>query len=321
MPRQARIDTPGLLHHVISRGLERREIFKTIEDYQDFVDRIDTSLQKSPNQILAWALMPNHFHLLIRSGSGGITRFMRRLMSGYATSFNARHKRVGYLFQNRYKSIVCEEDTYLKELVRYIHLNPLRAQLVKDLEGLRRYPFTGHAVLMGMVKHSWQEKEFVLALFGRNEKEGHRRYEEYVREGTKEGNRPDLVGGGLKRSHGGNWPSKKERESYDSRILGSGGFVESVLKEVEKDDRSKSRFQKMGWENFVSVVAKAQGIERDRLFEKGRRQSVSDGKAILIYVGTTYFGKTNKAMANMLCMAEPPASRAKDRGRELMEKA
>jgi REP element-mobilizing transposase RayT len=127
MPRQARIDSPGLLHHLISRGLERREIFRTFEDYRDFMDRIEISPQKSPNQILAWALMPNHFHLLIRSGKGGMTSFMRRLMSGYATSFNARHRRVGYLFQNRYKSIVCEEDTYLKELVRYIHLNPLRA--------------------------------------------------------------------------------------------------------------------------------------------------------------------------------------------------
>ncbi len=110
MPRQARIDSPGLLHHIISRGIERREIFKSLYDYQDFLNRIETCIQKSPNQILAWALMPNHFHLLIRTGIGGMTRFMRRLLSGYAISFNTRHKRVGYLFQNRYKSIVCEED-------------------------------------------------------------------------------------------------------------------------------------------------------------------------------------------------------------------
>ncbi len=171
MPRQARINAPGLLHHVISRGLERRDIFKKLSDYQDFVHRIETCLEKSPNQILAWALMPNHFHLLIRSGSGGITRFMRRLMSGYATAFNLRYKRVGYLFQNRYKSIVCEEDAYLKELVRYIHLNPLRAGLVKDMEGLKNFPFSGHAVLMGVIKHPWQERQDVLTLFERGQGE------------------------------------------------------------------------------------------------------------------------------------------------------
>ena len=110
MPRQARIHTPGLLHHVISRGLNRGLIFKSVEDYLDILERIGPCLEKSPNQILAWALMPNHFHLLVRSGTGGITSFMRRLMSGYANAFNARHKRSGYLFQNRYKSIVCEES-------------------------------------------------------------------------------------------------------------------------------------------------------------------------------------------------------------------
>jgi len=148
MPRQARIDSPGLLHHIISRGLEGRKLFQTTLDYNDFVNRIESSLSKSPNQLLAWALMPNHFHMLIRSGSGGITQFMRRLMSGYAISFNARHKRVGYLFQNRYKSIICEEDAYLMELVRYIHLNPLRAGIVKDMKGLKKYPYSGQAVLI-----------------------------------------------------------------------------------------------------------------------------------------------------------------------------
>jgi REP element-mobilizing transposase RayT len=163
MPRQARIDSPGLLHHIISRGLERRKLFQTTLDYNDFVNRIESSLSKSPNQLLAWALMPNHFHMLIRSGSGGITQFMRRLMSGYAISFNARHKRVGYLFQNRYKSIICEEDAYLMELVRYIHLNPLRAGIVKDMKGLKKYPYSGHAVLMGrQIIHGRNRRRFWL---------------------------------------------------------------------------------------------------------------------------------------------------------------
>ena len=140
MPRQARLDAPGLLHHIISRGIERKNIFRTRVDYEDFISRLESSLEKSPNQILAWVLMPNHFHLLIRSGLGGITPFMRRLQSGYANVFNRRHRRVGYLFQNRFKSIVCNEDEYLLELVRYIHLNPLRAGIVRSMDSLNQFP-------------------------------------------------------------------------------------------------------------------------------------------------------------------------------------
>src|SRR5205809_93214 len=136
MPRQARLDAPGLLHHVMARGIEKRPIFMDKKDYDDFMGRIESSLSKSPNQILAWALMPNHFHLLIRSGKGGLPAFMRRLMTGYAVRFNLRHGRSGHLFQNRYKSIVCEEEPYLLELVRYIHLNPLKGGIIEDFREL-----------------------------------------------------------------------------------------------------------------------------------------------------------------------------------------
>jgi REP element-mobilizing transposase RayT len=114
MPRQPRLDAPGLLHHIIARGIERRPIFTDREDYDDFLTRLPVALEKSRNQVLAWTLMPNHFHLLIRSGNGGVVDLMRRLMTGYAGTFNRRHRRAGHLFQNRYKSIVCEEDSYLK---------------------------------------------------------------------------------------------------------------------------------------------------------------------------------------------------------------
>jgi len=149
MPRLPRIQAPGLIHHVIARGMERKPIFREKVDYNDFLFRLRTALEKSPNKIFAWCLMPNHFHSLVRSGPQGLTPLMRRLMSGYAVAFNARHKRVGYLFQNRYKSIVCEEEPYLLELIRYIHLNPLRAVIVRDLETLQTFPYSGHAILMG----------------------------------------------------------------------------------------------------------------------------------------------------------------------------
>ncbi|WP_224747076.1 transposase [Pelovirga terrestris] len=113
MPRQPRIDIPGLLQHVIVRGIERRNIFRNNTDRRDFVDRLSTLLIETDTDCYAWAMIPNHFHLLLKPKGCELKHFMRRLLTGYAVNFNKRHRRSGHLFQNRYKSIVCEEDTYL----------------------------------------------------------------------------------------------------------------------------------------------------------------------------------------------------------------
>jgi REP element-mobilizing transposase RayT len=124
MPRRARIDAPGALHHVICRGIERRKIFREDSDRNDFLKRLSTILGETQTPCYARALMPNHFHLLLRTGNTPSARVMRRLLSGYVGRFNRLHRRAGHLFQNRYKSILCQEEPYLLELVCYIHLNP-----------------------------------------------------------------------------------------------------------------------------------------------------------------------------------------------------
>ena len=133
MPRRSRIDAVGALHHVIARGVARRKIFFEDKDRDDFLDRLGTILKESDCACYAWALMSNHFHLLLKTGSVGLSTVMRRLLTGYAVTFNKRHHRWGHLFQNRYKSILCQEEAYLLELTRYIHLNPLRAKLVAGI--------------------------------------------------------------------------------------------------------------------------------------------------------------------------------------------
>ena len=105
MPRQARIDAPGALHHIICRGIERRNISKDNTDRNRFLERLDSVLQKTSTPCYGWALIPNHFHLLLKTGKEPITQIMRRLLTGYAVTFNRRHHRYGRLFQNRYKSI------------------------------------------------------------------------------------------------------------------------------------------------------------------------------------------------------------------------
>jgi len=133
--------------------------------------------------------------------------------------------------------VVCDEDTYFRELVRYIHLNPLRAGLVRTLSELDSYPWSGHAVLMGRVKHEWQGRECVLSWFEKGVGEGRRVYRKYMGEGVAQGRRPDLVGGGLVRSYGG-WSAVlslrgkgEEAETTDARVLGKGDFVDRVLRE------------------------------------------------------------------------------------------
>ena len=139
MPRKARIDAPGALHHIIIRGIERKAIFKDNADRANFVERLSRIILETETGCYGWVLMTNHVHLLLKTGLAPIATVMRRLLTGYAVSFNRRHRRHGQLFQNRYTSFSCEEEVYLKELLRYIHLNPLRAKIVKDLEALRAH--------------------------------------------------------------------------------------------------------------------------------------------------------------------------------------
>ena len=163
-----------------------------------------------------------------------LSTLMRRLLTGYAVSFSRRHKRHGQLFQNRYKSIICQEDAYLKELVRYIHLNPLRARIVTDISELNNYTYCGHKVLLKKEKHPWQDSGCVLSYFGKSLREPQKGYLQYIEAGIEQKRRPELVGGGLIRNLGG-WQVVKDarfsgqgRMKGDHRILGDSAFVIGV---------------------------------------------------------------------------------------------
>jgi REP element-mobilizing transposase RayT len=187
MPRKSRLDAPGALHHVIVRGIDRRAIFRDDTDRDDFLSRLGGILCETQTPCFAWCLIPNHFHLLLRTGLTPISTVMRRLLTGYAVRFNLRHRRSGHLFQNRYKSILCQEDAYLLELVRYIHLNPLRANLVADLDELDRNRFCGHGVLTGKHESNWQDADYVLRQFGKRAFQSRKRYREFVQQGIEQG--------------------------------------------------------------------------------------------------------------------------------------
>ncbi len=282
MPRQARLDAPGTLHHTIIRGIERRRIVDDRRDRKNFLDRLERVVSETKTSVYAWALMTNHAHFLLRSGQEGIAKFMRRFLTGYAISYNRRHRRHGHLVQNRYKSFICDENMYFAELVRYIHLNPLRARAVKTLAELNRYRYCGHSVIMGNKKHKWQDRDFVLSWFGNKKGEAKKEYHKFIKGGIAEGRRPDLVGGGLIRSLGG-WSEvlsmrrRGERKLTDERILGSGEFVRVILEEA--DDDSKINFtaedKKKKIKEVIESICKEEGVSVRELQSGGRREAVS----------------------------------------------
>lgn len=307
MPRQARLDAPGTLHHVMIRGIERSPIFKDDQDRQDFISRAGRVAQETGTRILAWVLMRNHVHLLFFSGPTGISKFMRRLLTGYALRYNRRHRRNGHLFQNRYKSIICEEGTYLLELVRYIHLNPLRAAVVKSMEELDQYPWSGHRVLLGKGKNDWQEREYVLQQFHEKEGKALRAYRRFMEEGKDQGRRPELVGGGLVRSLGG-WSQvlplggSRERIEHDGRILGSGDFVAEIIREAEKKVRRYLRVSevKSSIDKAIKEICRKEGVGEQGLRMGVRTRRYSGVRAKIAYHLSHELGISRAEIARQL---------------------
>ena len=326
MPRTARLDTPGTLHHVMGRGLDRQVIFRDDRDRDDFVRRLAGLAAARALTVYAWALLPNHFHLLVRTGTRSLARAMRSLLTGYAGAFNRRHKRRGHLFQNRYKSIVVEETSYLLELVRYLHLNPLRAQVVPDLRALARYPYAGHAALCGTRDVPWQDTATVLAQFGRSGPNAQRSYRAFVAAGVAQGQRPDLQGGGLVRSCGG-WQAvaalRRGREHYaaDERVLGASEFVEALLREAEQMEDTRLRLQPRAPDlsTLIGKVAAAAGLSPEALVGGGRSRAVARARDGLAYLWVEGLGRSGHTLARAVALHPVSVYRAAWRGRKHRE--
>lgn len=314
MPRQARLDIPGLLQHVIVRGIERTDIFLDDDDRRRLLDRLGSLLVETGTDCFAWALIPNHFHLLLRCNRLELSRFMRRLLTGYAVTFNRRHKRAGHLFQNRYKSIVCEEDPYFLELIRYIHLNPLRAGLVKDLEGLDRYPWCGHAGLLGHGLLAGQTIDEVLALFAKRPKAARNTYRQFLADGVAMGERPELVGGGLRRSQLLDGDPSAMIE-FDARVLGGADFVESL--------RGKRRLCEhlpcpMDLDTLQERVAGFYKLSAGNLQRRGRRNHYSEARELFCYLAIRELHYSGAKIGVRLGIGVSSVSRAVQRGEVLV---
>ena len=322
MPRLARLDAPGVLHHVMGRGIERKKIFYNDTDRNDFIDRVAVLSDEDAIDVYAWVLMPNHFHILCKTRKRPLSSCMRKILTGYVVNFNRRHQRYGHLFQNRYKSIVCQEDRYLKELVRYIHLNLLRAGLVKDIVELSNSPWSGHSALMGNVKREWQDTDYVLSFFGQN-RYRRRNYQQYVRKGSSQGRRPELVGGGLVRSLGG-WSEvlalrgRDEKHRSDQRILGDSEFVQDVISDL--DDLVKKNLRLSGQRKDISALAQQvcekYNISLTELCSGSRRRDAVQARSAVSWIAVRELGYSGADVARYLGVTNSCVTRSVASGRQ-----
>lgn len=307
MARQSRLDAPGALHHVMGRGIDGLTIFVNKNDRQDFIARVADLTSVDALRVYAWALMGNHFHLLVRTGTQPLCKSMRKLLTGYVVNYNRRHTRYGHLFQNRYKSILCEDDPYLLELTRYIHLNPLRAGVVKSLKELKGYPWCGHSALMGSVEREWQDTDTVLAYFGKRRKRAIENYEDFVREGIAVGRRPELVGGGLIRSLGG-WSQVRSlrrtgsKVFSDERILGSSEFVEDVISEAEQKAKETLRLSSKVPDvpSLARQVCVGEAIDETELRSGLRKRRVVKARKLFCQIAVKRMGYSGAEVARFL---------------------
>ena len=250
MARRPRVFASGLLYHVIVRGNQRRKTFRSDDDYKAYLDRLEKYRAKFHVRIYAYCLMPNHVHLLLETGSPPLAKFMQGLQQSYTQYFNRSYRKVGHLFQGRYKAIICDKDKYLLALVRYIHLNPVRARLAKRPE---RYPHSGHRnyLLNGTPKII--EAGRILKLLG-----GKKGYENFVLEGMSE-------------SHNDEYYAVE-----DQRFLGEEGFGEEISREAGVEEERKP---KKSIETVFKEIARKLETTPDLLRGKDRRWDISTKRA------------------------------------------
>lgn len=262
MARRPRLFAPGLLYHVIVRGNHRQKTFRTRRDYEAYFERLARYRQKHKVSLHAYCLMPNHVHLLLECSRTPLAKFMQGLQQSYTQYFNLSHCKVGHLFQGRYKAIICERDEYLLELVRYIHLNPVRAKLVKSVE---QYPYSGHHCYMAGKPTEMMDPTPVLKLFG-----GVKAYRRFVQDGMADGHREDYY------------------DVEDQRFLGAGGFGERMRAEVEEESEQPAKRKPLG--KVVAALATKLKVSPEALRGADRSWRVSRARVLMAYVLVRYQG-------------------------------
>jgi REP element-mobilizing transposase RayT len=260
------------------RGIEKRRIFVDDHDRRDLLARLGRVFVEARMPCFAWALMPNHVHLVVRTGPVPLARAMARIGTGYAQAFNRRHDRAGHLFQNRYKSILVDDENQLLALVRYVHLNPLRAGLVASLRALGRYPWTGYATLLGHVATDFQASRAVLSRFAPEPAEARRRLRAWMAE------KPDRA---LERASEGD----------------AAGTVEPALRGEDGPALGA----------LIVEVCSARGVAPESLRSGSRTRAITTARAEVVQRACRDLGLTGAELARSLGLSRSAISQLRNR--------
>lgn len=217
MSKPSLIHFPGALFHITSRGNNKEDIFLEERDFRRYLKNIDSCQRKAPFELYAFVLMPNHLHLLIQVKKHSIDKIMQVIQTGYTMYFNKRYNHIGHVFQGRYQSFLVDKETYLLELLRYIHLNPIRAGIVKTLGN---YPWSSHQALLDPNNefNKILDREAVLLNFSQDPKRQVKEYKEFVLAGE------------------GSWEEIFPHVAW-GQVIGSDKFIHKVEKKIKKTVR------------------------------------------------------------------------------------
>jgi putative transposase len=276
MARKPRIEYPGAFFHIIVRGNNRENIFLNSTDYFRYLQKLGYFCEEGDTTLYAYCLMPNHIHLLVEMGKVSLSKVLQRFHTWYTLYFNRRYDRVGHLFQGRYKAILCDRDAYLLELVRYIHLNPLRAGLVEVLED---YPWSSHRIYIGVDKSEAIDPSFVLGQLSRDPSAAKKSYKSFVMEAISQGRRQDLY------------------KVSDQRILGNEAFHKQVFQRHRGEEGEFVGMPTVHFEldELEEIMEEAMGVEYG-LLRSGVRLGTRM-RRIFCYVARTYGAHKAKDVA------------------------
>ncbi len=266
MARKPRIHFAGAFYHVIARGNQKQSIFLDSVDFQTYLSYLAEYKSRFSFHLYAYALMKNHVHLLWETEEVPLSKIMQILQFRYTRYFNRKYRKVGHLFQGRYRAILCDKESYLLELVRYIHLNPVRGGVVERPE---KYPWTGHLSYLGRDEKGLVDVGMVLSQFGRSKSLARRRYRDFVREGLKE----------------------RHQEKYyrvkDQRYLGEDEFVEKI---EGRKKSSEGEYREIPLEVICREVMDKIGIPEDRLYSLSRDRLGAYGRGLVAYLAREVAG-------------------------------
>ncbi len=278
-----RIEYPGALYHITSRGNDRKKLYLSSSDRTKFLEMLESYHERHGILIHSYALMDNHYHLILETPLGNLTKVMHGLNSGYTGYFNRTYKRTGHLFQGRYKAILVDREAYLLELSRYIHLNPVRAKVVERPE---QYPWSSYPGYLWRGKGvPWVEYAWVLSRFGHDRAHARKKYREFIQQGITEKQENPL------------------KKIYGQMLLGDAVFLEKTRAYVKGEPISQEIVERKKIKNAVKpkeiihAVASAFKVEEEKVTEPGGRGNKA--RKVALYLIKRYSAINNREIGKL----------------------